>query len=110
MQSSGLARRMSISGIVPAGPVGDALRRWFGGPRGWVILGIILIVAGLAAGWSWLAALGVAPLILSVAPCAAMCALGVCTMSRGGSSCSKSGSVPPQSASSPPADGDGHSV
>lgn len=111
MQSSDLAKRMSFAGMAPSGPVADAVRRWFGGWRGWVILGIVLVVAGLAAGWSWLTAIGVAPLILSVAPCAAMCALGLCAMSRGGgASCSKSGSAPPQTGSSTPADGHGDNV
>ena len=97
MQSSDLARRTSSQTILPAGPIGDALRHWLGGWRGLVILGIVLIVAGLAAGWSWLTAIGLAPLILSIAPCAAMCALGLCAMSRGGaSSCST-----PKSALSP---------
>ncbi len=34
--------------------------------------------------WSWLAAIGVAPLLLGVAPCAAMCALGLCMHRMGG--------------------------
>lgn len=105
MQTSDVAKRTSSTGIAAPGSVGDALRRWLGGPRGLVILGILVIAAGLAADWSWLTALGLAPLILSVAPCAAMCAFGVCAMSRGGeSSCSRSGSVPQHSTSSAPAD------
>lgn len=52
-------------------------------PRGLIVSGIVIVGAGLALGWNWLAALGFAPLILSLAPCAAMCALGVCMMARG---------------------------
>lgn len=33
---------------------------------------------GVALNWSWLSAAGAAPLILSVLPSAAMCALGLC--------------------------------
>ena len=31
--------------------------------------------------WGWLVAVGAAPLILSLAPCIAMCGLGLCMMS-----------------------------
>ncbi len=48
---------------------------------------VTLVAAGFAWQWSWLVAIGVAPLLLSVAPCAIMCALGMCMMGRGGSSC-----------------------
>jgi hypothetical protein len=37
-----------------------------------------VIAAALVWQWSWLVVLGVAPLLLSLAPCAAMCALGLC--------------------------------
>ena len=37
-----------------------------------------VIAIALAWQWSWLVVLGVAPLLLSLAPCAAMCALGLC--------------------------------
>lgn len=39
---------------------------------------LALIGAGLAWQWSFLVALGVAPLLVSVAPCLAMCAFGLC--------------------------------
>ncbi len=71
------ARRRSLA---------DRLPRWLIGWRGLVILGILLVAAGLYAGWGWLAAVGLAPIILALAPCAAMCAIGACAMSRGGSS------------------------
>jgi len=69
--------------------VGDSIRRVIGGPRGLVILGLAIVATGLALGWNWLTAAGVAPLILSLAPCAAMCAVGACAMSRGGTTCTK---------------------
>jgi len=45
------------------------------------VLIIAALVGGGAAlffGWDWLVAAGVAGLVISVAPCLAMCALGVC--------------------------------
>ncbi|MDE2166339.1 MAG: hypothetical protein KGJ66_08375 [Alphaproteobacteria bacterium] len=57
--------------------------------RALVLLGIVLAGAGIALNWSWLAAVGVAPIILSLAPCAAMCALGLCmNKMTGAKSCS----------------------
>ncbi|GGG52383.1 hypothetical protein GCM10010964_44420 [Caldovatus sediminis] len=53
-----------------------------------VVLGVFALVgAALALGWPWLAAAGLAPLVLSVLPCAAMCALGLCMAKGGGGSC-----------------------
>jgi hypothetical protein len=69
----------------------DVLGPWFSGRRGLILGGVAIVVAGLALGWNWLSAIGVAPIILSVAPCAAMCALGACAMMRGNSSCAKPG-------------------
>ncbi len=61
------------------------------GRRGLVIAALALIVAGMALNWNWLVAVGAAPLILSLAPCAVVCALGLCMM-RGSKSCgSKTG-------------------
>ncbi len=45
--------------------------------------GIAVTGGGLVLGWDWLAAVGVAPLILAVAPCLVMCALGMCMMGKG---------------------------
>ena len=50
--------------------------------RGLMIAAFAVIAAGMALNWSWLTAVGAAPLILSLAPCAATCALGLCM--RGG--------------------------
>lgn len=46
------------------------------------LLAIAALVLGLGAysNWGWLVAAGIAPILLSVAPCAAMCALGLCAM------------------------------
>lgn len=60
------------------------------GRRGWksyltvrngVILGLVVLTGtGLAfgGGWGWLVAVGAAPIILSLLPCAIMCGLGLC--------------------------------
>jgi hypothetical protein len=55
-----------------------ALAWWLGGRRGVVAAAVLVAGVGLALNWSWLVAAGIAPLLLAVAPCAAMCALGVC--------------------------------
>jgi hypothetical protein len=71
-------------GLVKAIP--DFLRPWLTGRRGLTIGGIAVVIAGLALGWNWLTAIGVAPVILSLAPCAAMCAVGACAMMKGNAS------------------------
>jgi hypothetical protein len=70
-----------------------AARYYLGGRRGLLILAGAVVVAGAALNWNWLAAVGVAPLLLSLLPCAAMCALGLC-MSRMGGSCSLQDGAP----------------
>jgi hypothetical protein len=52
------------------------------GIRGLAILGAAVIAAGPALNWSWLVAIGVAPLLLTALPCVAMCALGLCMMPK----------------------------
>lgn len=46
-------------------------------------LGTAGVLGAAVLGWPWLVAAGLAPIILAVVPCAAMCALGLC-MQRGG--------------------------
>ena len=50
--------------------------------RGLVIAAMALIGAGLWLNWGWVAAIGAAPLILALAPCAVMCGLGYCVMCK----------------------------
>jgi hypothetical protein len=75
----------------PAGSAGpmkavqNFTRYWLSGRRGLVIGGLAVVIAGLALGWNWLSAIGVAPVILSLAPCAVMCAVGACAMKKGAS-------------------------
>jgi hypothetical protein len=53
----------------------------------------LVVAAGLALNWSWLVAIGVAPLLLTALPCVAMCALGLCMMPKGGKSPENQGAV-----------------
>jgi hypothetical protein len=61
----------------PAPPRGLRLPLW---RRGWLLLALAAVVGGLALNWGWLTAVGVAPLLLGVAPCALMCAFGLCML------------------------------
>jgi len=66
---------------------------YFGGRRGIIGLAVAAAGIGLYLGWGWLAAAGIAPILLALAPCAAMCALGLCMKGSGGKSCAP-GSTP----------------
>lgn len=63
-------------------------RHYLGGRRGLLVLAVAAVGMGLYFSWGWLAAVGLAPLLLALAPCAAMCALGLCMNRGGGKSCS----------------------
>jgi hypothetical protein len=82
----------------PADSTGT-LRSWLRDRRILVVAGLVVTGSGLAFGWNWLAAVGVAPLIVSAAPCLVMCAFGLCMMGRGQQACS---SQPAQGAGEPP--------
>ena len=60
----------------------DVVRSWLGNRRVLAVGGLALGGAGLALGWDWLAAVGIAPLIVATAPCLIMCALGMCVMGK----------------------------
>jgi hypothetical protein len=51
---------------------------------------LAVLAAGFVWQWSWLLAIGVAPLLISAAPCLAMCALGLCMHRMG----NRTGSAP----------------
>lgn len=61
---------------------GGGLRPWISDWRVLAVAGLAITGAGLGLGWDWLTAVGIAPLIVSAAPCLIMCALGVCMMGR----------------------------
>lgn len=45
-----------------------------------MMAGAAVVIGGLVFNWGWLVAIGVAPILLAVAPCGIMCALGLCMM------------------------------
>src|SRR5918996_2745884 len=55
-----------------------ALRYWLRGRYGVIVLIGLALAIGAALNWSWLVAVGIAPLLLTMLPCAAMCAIGLC--------------------------------
>jgi hypothetical protein len=61
----------------------NAVPSWLRDRRVLAGAGLAIAGSGLALGWGWLTAVGVAPLIVSAAPCLLMCALGLCMMGRG---------------------------
>ena len=64
-----------------------ALRYWLGSRTGVIVSLVLLAALGLGSGWSWLVTVGIAPLLVAVLPCAAMCALGLCASRHGRRSC-----------------------
>ena len=73
----------------------DLARSYLG--NRWVLLalgGLVLIIGG-ALNWAWLVAAGIAPVLVAVAPCAIMCALGLGGMKMmGGSNAAEESSAP----------------
>jgi hypothetical protein len=78
----------SIEIAKPPADTTGLLRSWIVDRRLLAVAGLALAGTGLAFGWNWLAAVGIAPLIVSAAPCLVMCALGLCMMGRGQQACS----------------------
>jgi hypothetical protein len=54
----------------------------------WVplLLGGLVLIVGLFVNWGWLVAIGATPILLSLAPCAIMCGVGLCGMKMMGGS------------------------
>ena len=90
MQQLQIVNPSSMRGTRSAQAVREFLRHWLSGRRGLIIGGVVVVISGLALGWNWLTAIGVAPVLLSLAPCAAMCAVGACAMMKGNASCANS--------------------
>ena len=63
---------------------------WYGlGSRtGKLVIGVGIAAGGIFFGWDWLVVAGLAPVVLGVLPCVAMCAAGLCMNRTGGKSCS----------------------
>lgn len=66
----------------------DLVRYYLDRRRSLILLTVAALGMGLFLNWGWLVAVGAAPLLLALAPCAAMCALGLCMHKMGGKSCS----------------------
>lgn len=64
----------------------NAARYYLGNRRVLLILGAVVLLAGIGLNWGWLVAAGIAPILLSTLPCLVMCGLGLCMMGR---SCEK---------------------
>jgi hypothetical protein len=62
---------------------------WLGGRRAAILGAVAVAGGGMALGWPWLVAIGAAPLLLSLLPCAIMCGLGLCMMGKGKSGASQ---------------------
>lgn len=77
-------------------------RRYLAGRRGLILLAVAVLAAGAFLKWDWLVAAGIAPLLLAFAPCAAMCALGLCMNKMGGKSCSSESKANDQKAEAAP--------
>ena len=43
-------------------------------------IGALVLSIGASLNWGWLVAAGIAPILIALAPCAIMCALGLCAM------------------------------
>lgn len=72
-------------------------RHYLGGRRTLIVLAVAALAGAAFFNWGWLVALGIAPLLLMLAPCAAMCALGYCMKKKdaGASSKAASADTPP---------------
>jgi len=62
----------------------DAARYYLGNRWALLMLGSLVLVIGAAFNWGWLVAAGIAPILISLAPCAIMCAVGLCSMKKMG--------------------------
>ena len=77
----------------------SAARYYLGNRFGLLAIAALVLGLGAYSSWGWLVAVGIAPLLLTFAPCAAMCALGLCSM--GGKSKSPTDVVSPGSIEGP---------
>jgi hypothetical protein len=66
----------------------QAARPYLTGRPGLIVFATVALLAGLALGWNWLVAAGIAPILIAMLPCLAMCALGLCMHRGGEQSCS----------------------
>ncbi len=60
-------------------------------PRTWLVIAAIMVGVGGALGSGWLTAGALLSLLVALAPCLLMCALGLCMRNGSGKSCKSSG-------------------
>lgn len=61
-------------------PSSGRLPAWATRKRMMTVAGAAAVFGGLTLNWGWLTAIGVAPILLTLAPCGIMCAVGLCAM------------------------------
>lgn len=66
--------------------IGNYIRYQLRGRRGLIAAAVAVAVPALWIGWPWLVVAGIAPILIALAPCAIMCALGYCAMRTGSNS------------------------
>lgn len=86
--------------VLPRPGLADVARRWLTRRQILILVAVGLAAGAAGLGWPWLAAAGLAPILLSIAPCAAMCALGICAMKACGKA--EAAPVPSPDGSEPP--------
>jgi type III secretory pathway component EscV len=90
----------SVSATSLSADIVSYVRHQLRGRRGLIVAAVALAVPALWLGWPWLVAAGLAPLLIAIAPCAIMCALGLCAMRAGSSTNTRQASCCEQSQSS----------
>jgi hypothetical protein len=73
----------SVSETSLSGDIGRYLRYQLRGRRGLIVAAAAVGIPALWIGWPWLVVAGLAPILIAIAPCAIMCALGLCAMKAG---------------------------
>lgn len=89
--SSGGCCGAASRGSLGSTRLGKYLPAWLLSTRGLILGAVIVAAGGAALGWPWLVAIGAAPILLAFAPCAVMCALGLCMMGKGSKSAGAQG-------------------
>ena len=80
------------AGAVGTESVGNRLR-WLPRRRLLFVGAATVMGGGMALNWGWLTAIG--PVLVSLAPCAAMCGLGLCMKGGSGGKCNDAGGGKP---------------
>jgi hypothetical protein len=82
------------AGAVGTESAGNRLR-WLPRRRLLFVGAATVMGGGMALNWGWLTAIGLAPVLVSLAPCAAMCGLGLCMTGGSGGKCNDAGGGKP---------------